>query len=149
MNISISDLPEIQHVQKEGLGTLDLAEIGQEQLQSILAAGIKHYGSLALVLGDVISKRWLKTSNNPYKDEIKEIAAGAGNPGVFLLNLSFEWTCTSSVASDPSGIGNRMLRSLDWPLEGLGRNVVVATMEGTAGKYENVTWPGFTGVILG
>ena len=39
-----------------------------------------------------------------------------------------------------------MLRTLDWPLRGLGRNVVVATIEGAAGIYKNVTWPGFVGV---
>ncbi len=143
----MNDLPDVPHIQIGALGAAALVKFSPDRLQSILAAGMQHYGKLALVVGDRISRRWLSLSENPFEDEISTIAANAGVPGVFLLNLSYEWTCTSSVTSDPFGIGNRMLRTLDWPMDGLGQNVVVATMEGAAGAYENITWPGFSGVV--
>ena len=72
--------------------------------------------------------------------------ASAGR-GVHMLNLSFEWFCTSSVAADPAGGGVRLLRTLDWPLSSLGRTLVAAVMTGPAGNYVNITWPGFAGVV--
>ena len=64
-----------------------------------------------------------------------------------MLNLSFEWTCTSGAAPSPDGHGNRMLRVLDWRLHGLGKNVVVAREEAPAGVFYNVTWPGAVAVL--
>jgi hypothetical protein len=66
-----------------------------------------------------------------------------------MLNMSYEWSCTSGVAADPAGAGMRLLRTLDWPLHGLGRAVVVARQPGNAGDYCNVTWPGYVGVLTG
>lgn len=40
-----------------------------------------------------------------------------------------------------------MLRTLDWPMNGLGRDVVVAYQRGDVEPYYNVTWPGFVGVL--
>ncbi len=96
--------------------------------------------------GDGLSRRWLARNENPYLAEIDEIAGRASTPGAYLLNLSYEWTCTSGVGPDPSGHGSRLLRTLDWPLSGLGRNVVVVRQQGDAGVYHNVTWPGFAGI---
>ena len=146
-NNSVNTLPVIPHIEIGTLGADALAEMGSDQFQSILRASRRHYGSVILLIGDFISRRWLASSQNPYEAEIASISSATGAPGVFLLNLSYEWSCTSSVTSDPCGIGSRMLRTLDWPLEGLGRNVVVAKMRGAAGVYENITWPGFTGVV--
>ena len=145
-NTPLADLPEIPHHNMLGSGAVALAKGDLERFHAIIAASTDHYGQGALVVGDSISRHWLAACANPYATEIAEIAAIAGTPGGFLLNLSYEWTCTTSATADPSGSGNRMLRTLDWPLQGLGKNVVVATMEGAAGIYENVTWPGFAGV---
>jgi hypothetical protein len=41
----------------------------------------------------------------------------------------------------------RMLRTLDWPFHGIGRQVLVARQEGPAGPFLNITWPGFVGVV--
>ena len=151
MNLKVTthmvDLPEIPHHNLVGLGVVALAKGDTERFQAIMAAGTHHYGEGLMVVGDSISRHWLAACANPYAVEIAEIAAVAGMPGSFLMNLSYEWACTTSVTADPSGSGNRLLRTLDWPLQGLGRNVVVATMEGAAGVYENVTWPGFAGVV--
>ena len=146
VNTPMVDLPEIPHHHMIGLAPVALVRAESERFRAIIAAGTEHYGQRTLAVGDEISRRWLAASANSYAAEIEAIAAVVGTPGAFLLNLSYEWACTTSATADPSGTGNRMLRTLDWPLRGLGRNVVVATMEGVAGIYKNVTWPGFAGV---
>jgi hypothetical protein len=129
-----------------GDGADALAAAAPERFGVILAAADGHYGRIALTAGDALSRQWLVRANNPYLPEIDAVAARLGRAGAHLLNLSYEWTCTTGVAPDPSGDGNRMLRTLDWPLDGLGRALVVARQSGTAGDYLNVTWPGFAGI---
>lgn len=143
---AMAGLPEIPHFDIGGSRSPALAQADPDRFRAIMAAGAAHYGRRALSVGDAVSRRWLARRANPFAGEIAEIAAGAAGPGAYLLNLSYEWTCTASAAADPSGAGNRLLRTLDWPLNGLGRHVVVARMRGAAGSYENVTWPGFAGV---
>jgi hypothetical protein len=43
----------------------------------------------------------------------------------------------------------RLVRVLDWPLDGLGAGLVAARQSGRAGAYVNLTWPGFAGVVTG
>ena len=138
--------PEIPHLNTIGRGIISLAYEAPGSFQAVLNAGRQHYGQTAMAIGNAFSKRWLTRNGNPYLYEINELAVLANGPGVHLLNMSYEWSCTTSVAPDPAGEGSRLLRTLDWPLDGLGRNVVVARMAGPAGEYENVTWPGFTGI---
>jgi len=128
-------------------GPVDLCGLAPERLESLIEAGRAHYGSAALAVGDGISRSWLTKARNPYVEEIDRVAETVGTAGAFLLNLSYEWTCTTGIGRDPSGRGNRLLRTLDWPLDGLGRNVVVARQAGPAGNYFSATWPGFTGVL--
>lgn len=132
-------------------GPLALVEAAPGRLTDILAAGRRHYGGailggIVLDMGDHATRRWLAAARNPYAAEIAAVAARIRRAGVFLLNLSYEWTCTTGVGADPSGHGSRLLRTLDWPMESLGRTLVVARQEGDAGPYYNVTWPGFVGV---
>ncbi len=129
-----------------GGGADAIAGAAPERFALIVASAEAHYGRLAMAAGDALSRRWLGRANNPLRAEIDAVAIRFGRPGAHLLNLSYEWTCTTGVAADPSGLGNRMLRTLDWPLRGLGRAVVVARQEGSAGEYLNVTWPGFAGI---
>jgi hypothetical protein len=140
-------LPKIPHLHAGALGMLDIAQSAPEQFHAVMAAGRAHYGAAAMAMGNAFSRHWLARNENPYLAEIDELAAMAGAPGVHLLNMSYEWTCTSSAAPDPSGVGARLLRTLDWPLDGLGRQVIVANVRGAVGDYENITWPGFTGVV--
>lgn len=118
-----------------------------ERLARVLDACQRHYGRLPLAFGDRVTRRWLALRRNPYRDEIAAIAERIGRVGAVMLNLSYEWACTSGVAADPERPGNRMLRTLDWPTAGLGSNMVVAAQQGTAGTYYNITWPGFVGVL--
>ncbi len=133
-------------------GAPAIAKAAPERLGLILAAARAHYSRIGLEVGDRLSRHWLERADNPYRGEIAAAAAclaghAGGGAGAYLLNLSFEWTCTSGVAPDPTGRGSRMLRTLDWPLANLGRALVVARQDGGAGPYLNVTWPGFAGVV--
>jgi hypothetical protein len=139
-------LGPIPFVEGRNASPLALVEELPEHLAEIMSEARRHYGGLALRLGDGLSRRWLARSQNPYRDEIAAIAGRVGRPGMVLLNLSYEWTCTSGVAGARRGKGSRLLRTLDWQLDGLGRAVVVAGRRGPAGPYHDVTWPGFVGV---
>ncbi len=95
---------------------------------------------------DGITRRWLMRSNSPYKAEIAAIAGALGFPGVWFLNGSYQWGCTSYARDEDAPW---LVRTLDWPFPGLGRHVEVARMAGSAGDYYSVTWPGFVGVLTG
>jgi len=140
-------LPEIPLIDIGAAGPVALFEARRDGALALMAAGCDAYGRIAISLADKLSHRWLERTDNPYLGELDVLARSCGHPGLYMLNLSYEWLCTTGVAPDPGGLGSRMLRTLDWPLEGLGRHVVVARFEGAAGPYFNVTWPGFIGVI--
>jgi hypothetical protein len=95
---------------------------------------------------DRISERWLRATPSPYAGEIAEIARIAGRRGVWFVNASYEWGCTTRVDTEPAP---ELRRTLDWPFPGLGRHVEVALQEGEAGLYANVTRPGAAGVLTG
>jgi hypothetical protein len=99
--------------------------------------------SLALPL-DRISRAWLRRTPSPYVDEISKIAEIAGRPGVWFINASYEWGCTTRVDTEPVP---SLRRTLDWPFPGLGRHVEIALQDGGVGPYANVTWPGAAGVL--
>jgi hypothetical protein len=136
--------------------TVPLIDLGRDGPQALIAAerarfddlfqaGRDHYGGVCLAVGDRLSKAWLADCPTPYRADLDACAAQFDHAGVYMLNLSYEWCCTTAVGPPPSGRGNRLLRTLDWPLDGLGRNAVVARMMGEAGGWLNVTWPGFVG----
>lgn len=101
----------------------------------------------AAAIADGVSRRWLERQENPYLDEIRHVAARLGRPGVYFLNIVYEWACSTSAAPDPSGSGARLIRVLDWGLTGIGRHVVIARQESACGPFYNATWPGFVGVL--
>ncbi len=145
-NTRTPTLRPVPFVEGAGASPLALVEGFPDHLAEIMDEAGRHYGGLALRVGDGLSRCWLARSQNPYRDEITAIAGHVQQPGMALLNLSYEWTCTSGVAAARHGSGSRLLRTLDWQLDGLGRSVVVASRQGPAGPYNDVTWPGFVGV---
>jgi hypothetical protein len=139
-------LPAIPYFEVDG--PLDLlTRVPAATVADLVAAGRDHYGALPMRVGEWLSQRWLARSTSPYRHEVQEVTARLSMSGGALLNLSYEWSCSSAAAADPEGGGNRLLRTLDWPLPGLGRHVVVARHDGPAGPWYNVTWPGFVGVL--
>jgi hypothetical protein len=93
---------------------------------------------------DSLTRRWLRRANTPYLEDIEKIAATLGFPGVWFLNGSYEWGCTTLVRDQDAPW---MLRTLDWPFPGLGRHLEIARMSGPAGEFYSATWPGFVGVL--
>ena len=104
------------------------------------------YGGAALAVSDALSRRWAERTAVPYLAEIDHVADLLSRPGAWMLNLCYEWGCTTGIAEAPDGRGAVLMRTLDWPLDGLGRHVVVSRQTGDAGMWFNVTWPGFVGV---
>ncbi len=102
------------------------------------------YSLPGLVLGDLLSRHWARRRGLAHLDEIEAVAALLGRPGAHLLNLSYEWGCSTAVA--PAGTLHRVL---DWKLPGLGLNLVAAWADAPAGRWLNLTWPGFVGCVQG
>src|SRR5262245_20898704 len=94
---------------------------------------------------DQAARGWLTRSCSPYVPEIAQVASMLGFPGVWLLNCSYLWSCTST-AWEEKGIP-WIARTLDWPFPGLGRYADVVHAQGHAGDYFSVTWPGYAGVL--
>jgi hypothetical protein len=126
----------------------ELMTLAFDRLDLLIGHGERHYGRVVLAAGDRVTWKWLRRSGNPYLDEIAGVRRRLGRPGAVLLNMSYEWSCTTAVVADAAG-GMRMLRTLDWPLPGLGRTMLVSRQRGAAGSYYSVTWPGYVGVLTG
>ena len=139
-------LRSIPLVEIGAAGAPGLAEAAPDLLAEIVGMARGRYGRLALGVGDAVARRWLENADNPYLDEIGAVADHLGQPGAYMLNLSYEWSCTTGVGPDPSGEGSRLLRTLDWPLDGLGRTLMVARQRGAVGDFYNISWPGFSGI---
>jgi hypothetical protein len=140
-------LPTIPLIDLGRGGPVALIDRAPAQLKGLLNDCERHYGRPLLRLGDAVTRRWLAGRELPYAAELATIVARVGRPGTTMLNFSYEWSCTCGVGPDPGQQGSRLLRTLDWPTRGLGRNVVVARQEGATGVYYNATWPGFVGVL--
>jgi hypothetical protein len=129
-------------------GTLRHAREGHERARALRDTCVAWFpaGARPLVpLLDGIARRWLMRSQSPYVDEVKAIAALLGFPGIWFLNGSYQWSCTA-IAREHDGVP-WLGRTLDWPFPGLGRFVELVRMQGPAGEFINVTWPGYVGVL--
>ncbi len=94
---------------------------------------------------DRAARRWLERSSSPYVGEVAEIAGAVGVSGIWLLNGSYQWGCTTLACRQ--GEANWLVRTLDWPFRGMGRHAAVARMAGPAGEFVHVTWPGYVGAL--
>jgi hypothetical protein len=117
------------------------------RLDLLLKSAARTYTRLGLVLADRLTKSWARKLRSPYADSVRELDRQMDQPGAHLLNYSYEWGCTTGAFDDAISGGTTMLRTLDWPFDGLGCALIVARQQGTAGPYLVVTWPGFAGVL--
>ncbi|MEQ8708785.1 MAG: hypothetical protein RIC36_07320 [Rhodospirillales bacterium] len=140
-------LPDIPLIDLRSRSTPHMVEAFPALIDDILETATRHYSRPGIQIADAISRHWLARCNTPYKYEIAEIARRVARPGATMLNLSFEWACTTSAYEDPVAGGVRLLRTLDWPLASLGRTLVAVIMTGRTGDYVSITWPGFAGVL--
>lgn len=130
-------------------GAVGLYEAAATDAAAMVAGAMGGHLGLELGgwLGDLLSRLWLKRRDNPFLGEIATVARAIGRPGVYLLNIIYEWACSTSAGPDPTAEGNRMIRVLDWGLRSIGQYVVIGRHDTDHGDYYNVTWPGFAGVL--
>ncbi len=128
-------------------GPLTLVEREVVRAGGLIEAARKQYGALTIDVLDRCSRRWAKRLGGPYLDEVSRAARADLPTGIWFMNYAYEWGCTTSAGPAPEAEGVKLLRTLDWPFDGLGRHIVVACQQSPAGPYYNVTWPGFLGVI--
>jgi len=136
-----ANLPEIPLIDCDEGGAerlFDLSAIGARRLSAIAR---RTYTPPLVALLDWRSRRWLAKNDSPYVPEIDHIAERLPGAGMHALNCSYEWACTTAA------VAPLMMRALDWPFEGLGRELVVSRHRSPAGSWLNVTWPGFVGVL--
>lgn len=141
-------LPPIAEISVAEQGVAGLAAAFPDHLRVLLRAARKRHGLPVLLLADRLARRWLENNANPYLDEVHDIARHAGLPGSYLINLGTGIACTSAAVPAKPG-GFRLVRVLDWKLQGTGRTLILARQSGPAGDFLNLTWPGFTGVMTG
>lgn len=145
MTPSLSIIPIVDV--REG-GPLRHARESRERALALRDAAISWFPKFIVPLApllDAMARRWLTRSASPYVDEIRAIAAVLGFPGIWFLNGSYQWSCTA-LAREEDGTP-WLARTLDWPFPGLGRFVELVRMQGPAGEFINVTWPGYVGVL--
>jgi hypothetical protein len=148
MSAAMSDPVAIPVVDVRNGGPVRHAIIGRERARALnndcvtwLPAPVR----MLLPAMDALTRRWMQRSRSPYVADVAAIVAELRFPGVWFLNGSYEWGCTS-VARDEDGTP-WLARTLDWPYPGLGRRIEIARTRGAAGEFFNVTWPGYAGVL--
>jgi hypothetical protein len=95
------------------------------------------------------SRAWLDRTGNPYGAEIHRIADAIGEDGIYILNLVYDWACSTSAGPAPDGLGNRLVRILDWGMPGIGPFSVLNHHRGPAGPFVSAGWPAYCGVLTG
>ncbi len=145
-------LVKIPYVDLRGLTLLELLFLRRRSARALVEGAKMTFGeasrlasALAMPIADRASRRWLERSRSPYLAEIDAIASALRISGVHMLNVCFEWGCTSGVW--PTEDGSLLRRVLDWPFPLLGEHIVVAHQNAPVGDFFNATWPGFSGVL--
>ncbi len=141
-----SELPAIPAIDVRRGGPVAHARLRRESMMALRNACFSFFpGSVRLApFLDRVSSTWLARTPSPYLDEIAAISDLVAGGGVWFVNTSYEWGCTTRVDAAPVPW---LRRTLDWPFPGLGRHVEAALQDGGAGVYANVTWPGAVGVL--
>jgi hypothetical protein len=119
------------------------------RLSLILASARKTYTPFGLGVADRLTRVWAARAPGPYAAAVAAVDAFVERQGAYLLNHAYEWGCTSGAMDDPVLGGTTLLRTLDWPFDGLGSALVVTRCHGDSGPYLNVTWPGYVGILSG
>src|SRR5215831_5579311 len=129
MNSAMAELAPIPVVDVRDGGPVRYAREAVDRAHALRDACLGSLPRLthpATPLLDAVARRWLMRSRSPYVGQIADIAAELKMPGVWLLNGSYQWGCTS-LAREEDGVP-WLARSLDWPFSGLGRYAAVARM---------------------
>lgn len=100
-----------------------------------------------LPIADGVARSWLRRSASPYLAELDLMAARTRVAGIYAINISYEYGCTTLAGADGAERAPTLRRTLDWPFLGLGRAAVVAWRAGPAGEFFDITWPGAVGTL--
>ena len=142
------DLPEIPVFDVGSAFATETAHLaGRERAYAMLDAATAGVPMFGLRLADAISRRWLSAQHSPYLPELDQLASLSTRPGAYFLNVHYEWGCTTAAKPGMEGTSARLLRALDWNVNGLGRHIVAARIASAFGPWVSLTWPGFTGVL--
>ncbi len=146
-----SALPSIPLIDVPAAEEPGLAAMAAEpaRLSLLLGSGRQTYTPAGMRLADALSRRWAGRNVSPYAAAVAAVGRTMHGHGAYLMNHSYEWGCTAGAGADPALGGSTLLRTLDWPFDGLGRSLVVTRWDGGAGPYYSATWPGFVGVLTG
>ena len=142
------DLPEIPVI-LDVVTTRELLVRTKSLADDMLKVCYRLYTKTGLALADLRSKSWVQKNDVPYKDDLDFVASAMGKKGIYTLNLSYEWGCTTTAQNDRENGGVKLYRTMDWPIEGMADKVVVAKQAGPAGDFWNITYPGFVGMLQG
>jgi hypothetical protein len=142
----------IPFIDLRGKTPIDLLRAYPDTAKTLVLAARRSYGhfshvasSIILPFADKKSHAWLAGTRNPFLHEIESFDSILGIRGIYSLNLSYEWGCTSGAYRHEETVG--LMRVLDWPFPKLGKHVMVVLQEGKAGDFYNVTWPGISGIF--
>ena len=137
-NANLPEIPVIDVGEGGATRLFDLTTAGAQRLADVAKGS---YTAPVVSFLDWRSRQWVARNDSPYVPEIEEIAERLPGAGVHALNCSYEWACTTAA------VGPQVMRVLDWRLDGMGPEIVVARHRSPAGSWLNVTWPGFVGVL--
>lgn len=135
------------------IGTIGLCKEREASAGYIIEHSMRAFGAVAYAAGkatmpfaDRLTKNFLIKNKNPYLGEIKECAELLDISGVYALNMSYEWGCTTGAFLRVDGTP-LLLRVLDWPFPGIGEELCLLRRTGQAGMFYDFTWPGVTPVF--
>jgi hypothetical protein len=132
------------------IGLIGYAEARRAEMLELRDACIGPITPLARPLvsaADKLARRWLANAAHSRIGELDTIARIAESAGVYLLNASYDFGCTTLASPDADDGVPRLLRTLDWPYDGLGALLDIVQQRGEAGEFLNLTWPGAVGVL--
>ena len=148
MTVGSIDIPVVDVPPGQEPGVF-AARAQPERLALLIRSARRSYTPAGFAVAEHLSRRWASRAGGDYLPAIRDVDRVMGRGGAFLLNHSYEWGCTSGAVPDPALGGATLLRTLDWPFDGLGRALIVTRWDGGAGPYASVTWPGVVGVLTG
>ncbi len=140
-------LPEIPVYDVGANFPLEIAELMGERGYQLHALATHGVPMQLLRLLDRLSHWWLVRNRSHYLAEIEALARRSRQPGLYYLNLAYEWGCTTVARPAEGGQTALLQRTLDWDVSGVGRFVVAARIANPLGTWISLTWPAFTGVI--
>ena len=152
--------PKRQKRKRQRGPAVPLIDVGEDGFDRVAQAYPKRLRALhdlasrkltakGLGFAENLCRKWASKAQVPYRLELDGVSQALnGEPGTYVINLGFEMACTTAYCPDEEG-GQRLLHTMDWKLDNLGRMMVAARRHAPAGLWVNITWPGYIGCLQG